>query len=161
MTVEDLLAKQAIHDALVTWCRGIDRLDAALVSSVYHPDAVDERPGFTLHGGEAGARTIPRLRDTTTATLHSISNELVTVRGDQADSECHFVARNLYTDGTMAESCGRYLDRFERRNGEWKIAHRRVILEWRRVFAKEELELETNRSTALRSREDASYTPLP
>ena len=28
---------------------------------------------------------------------------------------------------------GRYVDRFERRDGEWKIAHRTVVHEWDKV----------------------------
>jgi hypothetical protein len=27
-------------------------------------------------------------------------------------------------------AAGRYLDRFERRNGEWKIAHRQACYDW-------------------------------
>jgi hypothetical protein len=34
----------AIHDVLVRYCRGVDRLDADLVRSAYHSDAVEHGP---------------------------------------------------------------------------------------------------------------------
>ena len=37
-----LLDKQEIHEVLMRYCRGIDRCDAELLHSVYHPDATDD-----------------------------------------------------------------------------------------------------------------------
>ena len=38
--IEELAARAAIEDALLTYCRGVDRLDADLVRSAFHDDAV-------------------------------------------------------------------------------------------------------------------------
>jgi SnoaL-like domain len=35
--VRELLDKQAIHEALMHYCRGIDRCDEDLIRSAYHP----------------------------------------------------------------------------------------------------------------------------
>ncbi len=37
MGVDELLARAAIHDVVLRYCRGIDRLDRDLVRSCYHP----------------------------------------------------------------------------------------------------------------------------
>ncbi len=42
-----------------------------------------------------------------------------------------------YCRGILERFGGRYVDRFERRNGEWRIAHRLSIREW---DAKEHIE---------------------
>ncbi|MER2157629.1 nuclear transport factor 2 family protein, partial [Rhodococcus sp. (in: high G+C Gram-positive bacteria)] len=38
--LQDLIDKQAIREVVLTYCRGIDRLDFDLVRSAYHPDAI-------------------------------------------------------------------------------------------------------------------------
>ena len=51
-----LLDKQEIHEVLMRYCRGIDRCDAELLHSVYHPDATDDHglfkaaPPISFHG---------------------------------------------------------------------------------------------------------------
>jgi hypothetical protein len=37
--------------------------------------------------------------------------------------------RRTLADGTLRRDLGRYVDRYERRDGEWRIAHRRVLSE--------------------------------
>ena len=50
--------------------------------------------------------------------------------GDTAHTETYdlFVARNK--DESLIQAGGRYIDRFERRGGEWKIALRTNAIEW-------------------------------
>ncbi len=131
-----LLDKQEIHETLMRYCRGIDRRDEELLRSVYHPDAVDN------HGQQNGkaedfiAWAMKALnRDERTS--HFIANELIDVRGDIAYSESYFlgVHRRKEKDGTIIDLtfAGRYIDRFERREGAWKIAHRQVVIDWNRI----------------------------
>ena len=43
-TLEVLLDKQEIHELHARYCRGVDRLDADLIRSVFHDDAVEHHP---------------------------------------------------------------------------------------------------------------------
>src|SRR4051794_18955292 len=43
--------------------------------------------------------------------------------------ETYVTMRKAQPDGPPVMGWGRYIDRFERRDGVWKIAHRRVTLE--------------------------------
>ncbi len=44
--VAGLLARQEIHDVVLRYCRGVDRLDLDLVRDCYHPGALDHHTGF-------------------------------------------------------------------------------------------------------------------
>lgn len=136
LSVEDLLARQEIADVILRYARGIDRLDFDLVRSCYHPDAYDDHGAFKGSVEEfiAAARGwLPRW----TATQHFMGNMLIEVDGDRARAETYAVAYHRRED---AEGNGkddvlgiRYVDRFEKRGGEWKIGHRVVATDWRRV----------------------------
>ena len=44
--VATLLSKQAIRENMQNYCRGIDRLDRELFTSVFHPDATVDYEGM-------------------------------------------------------------------------------------------------------------------
>ena len=139
LTLDDLLARQEIADVILRYARGIDRLDFDLVRSCYHPDAYDDHGAFKGSVDEfieAARSFLPRW----TATQHFLGNMLIEVEGETARAETYAVAyhRREAADGTGKDDVMgiRYVDRFERRAGhapEWKIAHRVVVTEWRRV----------------------------
>ncbi len=59
--LQDLIDKQAIREVVLTYCRGIDRLDFDLVRSAYHPDAIDHHTGFDGNIDEYIAWVTPKL----------------------------------------------------------------------------------------------------
>src|SRR4029450_4960898 len=61
-------------------------------------------------------------------TQHSISNVLIEVDGDVAYSEAYVESRSI-RDGERHTALALYTARPARRDGEWRIADRRVILE--------------------------------
>ena len=135
--VQRLLDERAIERRLVDYCRGVDRGDAAMVASVYHPDGTDDHGSFKGLGVDFADHVTRRLGERYRATMHSISNVAIVFTGPDS------VARRVSRDGppsrdddrepTLMSFGGRYVDRFERRNGEWKIAHRAVVHEWDKV----------------------------
>ena len=107
-------------------------------------------------------------------TQHLVGNLLIEVDGDTAWSEAywtayHRIAKGKESDmGFLAEHdtsidedvfvSGRYIDRFERRNGEWKIAKRQGVHDWIRFEpANEKGQLEAPGPSASRSRQDPAY----
>jgi len=134
--LQELLDKQALHDLLMRYCRGVDRRDAELLKSVYHADARDEHAG--PHNGDANGfiQSIVDPKIKRPDGMHCIMNEYFRIDGDVAYGESYFAAFQVRdVDGhdsrTVTMSGGRYIDRFERRNGEWRIAHRRLVSEFR------------------------------
>jgi hypothetical protein len=132
-TIAELVDERDIRNVLTRYCRGIDRIDMDLVRSCYHPDAIDEHgtiggsvQKFTEHIGKSLHR-----HDTTT---HFIGNILIDLRGDHAFAETYCIAthRKKQPDGDIHEHVVgvRYCDRFEKRDGAWKIAHRKALMDW-------------------------------
>lgn len=130
--IDRLLQLQAMQDALARYCRGVDRGDAALVQSAYHADAIDEHASVLLSGNRIGADIIAMTRNQR-VTHHSINNTIIEfLSSDLAASESYYSAwQTVPLDGRerVLVAVGRYLDRFERRQGTWKIAHRHVIVD--------------------------------
>jgi hypothetical protein len=131
--LQDLIDKQEIQEALMRYCRGMDRSDAALALSAFHPDAMDNHTGFDAGVYERIPRVTELARTAVKHNQHNITNHYIEVNGDKASSEAYLVAfhRVPYKDGWIDWTLGaRYLDKFERRNGEWRIAHRTVVHDW-------------------------------
>jgi hypothetical protein len=131
--LRELLDKQAIYEVLIRYCRGVDRCDAEIVRSVYHEDAWDDHGYWRGNGHDFADFVTARLAAANVRTTHSVSGVLIEVDGDAAWSEAqvmtHLVRRD--TSPTLTDVMGaRYLDRFERRDGEWRIAERAVVLDW-------------------------------
>jgi hypothetical protein len=133
--LRELLDRAAIHDVLMRYCRGVDRCDEELVRSAYHPDAVDDH-GYWKGSGWAFAGFIVRdLARRSSATTHAVANESIALHGDTADVESYVFAYLCPSGGEDAGVdlfAGRYVDRFERRDGEWRISRRTVVHDWSR-----------------------------
>ena len=137
--VRELLDRQQIYQVLMRYCRGIDRADPELLRSVYHEGAIDRHGPWEFSDAKRDfvAFAIPRHDALETATQHHISNCLIELDGNNASVESYFLAfqPTKVEDGTEALSFigGRYLDRFERRDGRWAIAERTVVNDWSRL----------------------------
>ena len=136
--VRVLIAKDEIRDVLMRYARGVDRGDADLITSCFHPDSVDDHGGIELTGTEAGPRFAGsrKVSASGAAGQHFQGNITIEVDGDVAYTETYFVSY-LIVDRDGAEHTrfrgARYLDRFERRNGVWKIGYRVVVDDWDRL----------------------------
>lgn len=129
--VQALLDKQAIRELMFRYFRGLDRNDAAIIASVFHADAIDYHgPGKTFTGAGIATGILTTMRDLSiVAGVHHITNQNIHLTGDTAGCESYFYGFMLMSrDGqdSTVQFSGRYLDRLERRNGEWKIAVRNV-----------------------------------
>ena len=132
--LQRLADELAIRKVLTKYCRGIDRCDGELLKSVYWPDAVDNHGVFNGTAMDFVEHIIPALKRLQ-HTMHQISNVLIDLDGDRAKVETYVCAYHIgETEKGLRDLIflGRYLDRFERRNGEWRIAERLVVMDWNR-----------------------------
>jgi ketosteroid isomerase-like protein len=132
MDLQELLDKTAIHETLMRYARGVDRGDSELICSAYHPDAIDEH-GVADYTGESVGPGLVELMAQVPVSMHHITNHWIVLHGDgSAGCESYFtVWQSHHAEGAdaMLHALGRYVDRFEQRDGEWRIAHRLVIVE--------------------------------
>lgn len=135
--LQRLLDRQDIADVLYRRARAGDRADAELAHACYHPGATErhgEFDGLATEFIDVVSFTRPRPGSPIKGMFHFVTNILIEFQGDDAAFvEAYHVAWCQMTDHTDASIGGRYLDRFERREGRWAIAHRDVIFDWSRV----------------------------
>jgi hypothetical protein len=160
--LEALSARQQIRDAHMRYFRGVDRADAELISSAFHPGIVAEYgPKIYTTGTEFGLEFVASLLALFKATFHAAANEIVEIEGDVAYSELYSVNRHLMDrddDEIVFTRFIRYVDRFERRDGAWKIAHRKVVCEWDQIEKLSERSDLPPYEPSYRSRKDPVYS---
>ncbi len=132
MSIEEISAHLEIRQVLNRYCHGVDRGDRQLIKSVYHPDAIDDHGPWCGLGTDFADAIVHILDGSHGVGQHNITNVLIELNGDVAQVESYFIGfhPDKAPDGRITPITGRYLDRFERRNGAWKIAHRKVVLDW-------------------------------
>jgi ketosteroid isomerase-like protein len=128
--LQELLDKQALLELVTRYCRAVDRCDFDLLLSCYHPEAVDDHATFVGRPEDMFPPILERMR-LLPPTQHIISNATFEIRGDVALGEIYTGVRTSDATGDYKHGgFGRSLDRYERRDGAWRIAHRQVIIEW-------------------------------
>ena len=136
MKIRKLIAQQEITAVIYRLARGLDRRDKALLASCFHEGATDDHGLFV---GDA-----PDFCDWVTEQLgnyertqHHITNVNIVIDDNTASTEAYFIAHHVMptAEGPKKDiiAAGRYLDRFERRNDEWLIVHRKALYDWSRV----------------------------
>lgn len=164
MNVSDVSDRNTIFNLITRYSRAADRRNIAEFENLFWEDGGFE--GGPMDGPPA--QVFSTLFDTLTgkwfsATQHYVANVHLDLRGDVALGESYFVAYHrsrptresaeaLLGEQRFAELGGdptqlyevviggRYLDRFERRQGEWRILRRRLVPDWTRSGVAESLD---------------------
>lgn len=128
--LERLIDRQDISDCLTRFSRGMDRFDRALFLSAFHRDAIIAAGPFVGSPADCYDWAVPMHEAGQVATHHNLLNLTCDIDGDTAHTETYylFVGRNRDESNWIAG--GRYIDRLERRDGEWRIALRTNAIEW-------------------------------
>ena len=128
--LRQMIDRQAIVDCISRYSRGVDRADEELLRSSYHPDAVEDH-GAYIGNVDGLIEYLASVHAPFAGYQRFITNHTIEIECDVAHAESYFLCI-LRRDGAdkLFASGGRYTDRLERRNGEWLIANRVVVLEW-------------------------------
>ncbi|WP_144096515.1 nuclear transport factor 2 family protein [Croceicoccus sediminis] len=149
----ELVAVRDVGDVLTRYCRALDRADLALMETVYWPDGEDIHGIYSGRASEFVPFIISEITKYFTMGTHCLLNVDIEVDGDRASSESYLYSacrvRNGIAEDMLGSSyfgqlagtgldaghemfvmAGRYLDRFERRDGEWRILRRMVVTDW-------------------------------
>ena len=161
--LRELEDREAIRDVLHLYARGADRCDLELFKSCYWPDGTDCHGFYNGNAHDFAEYVIPLLKQIR-ASQHSITNPIIRFDGDRAfvESQWYVMHRIPLDDGRVVDQqCeGRYLDVFEKRNGEWKILHRTFAAEAMREHAQQDLTIDmpiAQPAVARRAPDDLSY----
>jgi ketosteroid isomerase-like protein len=129
--VRELHDKQAIRELVSNFARALDRQDRELMLACFHPDALDDHGMFVGPGADFFDWTDPSHLHLFRRHQHHVTNHVCALEGDVAHCETYWLFAGMTKAGDhLASYGGRYVDRMERRGGEWRIAARKCILEW-------------------------------
>jgi hypothetical protein len=129
--------RQAITDCMYLYSRGMDRADAELLSEVFWEDA--RIIGELYSGGPAEfiAFSVPAGLKNWDRMMHLITNSVIRINGDRAVAESYFYGYHVGHAGAASGDliiCGRYLDRFEKRQDEWRVIEKTILFDWYREY---------------------------
>lgn len=128
---QDMLARQAITDRIHDYCRAMDRIDDDLGRSVFHADATADYGTMFKGTGYGFIDYVHEAHSAMLAQNHAVGNISIRVAGDNAGSETYVTMRGRMKgegDAVMQiTSIGRYVDRWQKRDGEWRISERRYL----------------------------------
>ncbi|MBB5686395.1 nuclear transport factor 2 family protein [Sphingobium boeckii] len=130
--LEALLDREAIRDCIGRLARGEDRRDPGMISAAYWPDAETDYGVFKGDFATYLAWVVPGA-DAISNTQHGLGQSVIEIQGDQARVETQVSAYHRIDMGDGdRDICigGRYLDRLEKRNDAWRIAHRLMLYDW-------------------------------
>jgi hypothetical protein len=156
MTLDELIAREEIHDVLLRYCRSMDRMDLELGYSVFHGDApADYGPEVYQGTGPGFVDWAYEYHQGFDSTAHRIANSLIEVDRDRAVAETYVSANFLsHRDETVLSRTvfGRYLDTFAKIDGVWAISNRSYVRDF--LFQQE---VAGGVGTARRNHDDPSY----
>lgn len=121
--ITEVINRHEIWQVIQRYGRGLDRIDVELTRSCYFEDAVDD------HGIFIGLRDeFIEWANGTTRNFkechHGVMNHYCELDGDAAYCETYYLFIGVSSDPPHLLSMGRYIDHFQRRDGEWRIASR-------------------------------------
>ncbi|ADV80855.1 nuclear transport factor 2 family protein [Terriglobus saanensis] len=135
-----LAAKTEICEVLTRYIRAVDRVDEQSLSATFHTGAAIAQGGYVMPAEQFIPIVVGLLRELE-STHHQLSPPLIELRGDTAFVESYFTGFHRlgpngwspFPDAKPSEDIfigGRYIDRFERRDGLWAITDRQSPRDW-------------------------------
>ena len=151
-TPERIADRLQIQDVLYRWCRAVDRLDKQGMLDVFWPGAIDSH-GPYIGPAEGLIDWILVRHQPIAVSSHFIGNLLIEFAAeDVALVETYVRTIQQYppeaksqlaqlTGGAAGDpeaamdmfTSSRYIDRMERRDGEWRIARRDLAQDWKQI----------------------------
>ncbi len=119
--------RQDISDVLVRYATGIDRRDWPLFRTVFTDDCeLDYGVIGVWKGIDAVAEFMEQTHAMAGDTLHRLSNQAITVHGDEATARTYIDGLIMFGDNKSGvNAIGFYDDEIVRTPDGWRIAHRR------------------------------------
>jgi len=167
--LRDLLDKQEITDVILRYQRAIDRRDVELMHDCFWPGATMDygnKPYFTGLASDFIEFSMgPNTTREDRPCLHAVLSSTIELHGDLAFVESPYI---IMLDSTPNWEqgrldyivIGRYLDRFQRRDGVWKIRERAGVHDFSRISLPPSVVdmFAVGMPVGKKSKEDLSYT---
>ena len=135
--IQNYIDKSAIQDVIAKYAICVDTGDIEGFSAIFTPDAVWRWPGAGLEyrGREALAQVALAVATHAKGTQHAISNIVVNVQGNKAQSVCQLCCFLSRPEKIYPLMLGYYEDTLIKQGGEWFFSSRDVRVENLEVLA--------------------------
>jgi hypothetical protein len=130
--LQGLLDREQIRECITRLARGEDRRNPQMISSSYWPDSTTDYGVFKGTFSDYLAWVVPG-SDLIKNTQHVLGQSVIEIEAKDARAETHVISYHRVALGEEErDTCigGRYLDRLERRAGEWRISARAMLYDW-------------------------------
>jgi hypothetical protein len=134
--LQEMLDEFQLRKLVHTYCRAVDRGDFAQLKTLYHRDAVDAHGTFSEGSADQFVDQLAAAHPYIRSMQHNVTTTNFAIDGHTAEGEVYTIAvhtlagRDRDVDLVVG---GRYLDRYEKRDGTWKIVERTIVTDWARV----------------------------
>lgn len=138
--LQEIVDRAALRSIAERYAQGVDRRDRDGFLSAFHPDATlevhhptESEEGINVMRGHEQIGRVPDFIKVYPKTYHLLGQSTHEIDGDTATGETYCVAHHLTPDrhgGTNYVMYIRYDDTYRRDDGEWRIATRRVNVDW-------------------------------
>jgi SnoaL-like domain len=126
--LQELIDRSEIWQVMQRYARGLDRIDREIVRSCYFDDAIEDHGKFV---GKVDDFIDWALKNSLMfiECHHALMNHSCEIDGDDAHAETYYVFTGVLEKPPHLMTMGRYIDHFQRRDGEWRIANRVTLNE--------------------------------
>ncbi|MHB9879387.1 nuclear transport factor 2 family protein [Pacificimonas sp. ICDLI1SI03] len=143
--VQALLDREALRTLIYAYCNAADRHDHAKMRSLYHEDAIDDHGAMSSGPAMDFIDKLPEIQAPMEILHHNVTTINLALDGDYAEGEVYLIAlhRVRGEDGPFDVLVGgRYFDKYEKRDGVWKFAHRAIVADWANIHSPSIVDLE-------------------
>ena len=134
--LQEMLDEFQLRKLVNSYCRAVDRGDIAHLRGLYHDDAEDDHGAFSTGPADDFLNELAAARPYIRSMQHNVTTMNFAVSGDTAEGEIYTIATHTFVAGDRDVDVivgGRYLDKYERRDGTWKFIERRIVTDWAHV----------------------------
>lgn len=148
-SIQALLDKEAIRELVLKYCRAADRHDSEAMRALYFDDALDDHGSYFSGLAMEFIDKLPEIQAPMQILHHNVTThniELDPQNPNYAEGEVYILAMHQATtpDGELIDFIigGRYLDKYEKRDGVWKFSHRAILADWCKLAAPSDITLD-------------------
>lgn len=136
--LDALESQDAIRRLKARYMQACDDRRGPAIADLFWPDGIWEATGPNTAGPVVGRDAIAAMFEAAprrlTFTTHYLTNEEIVVEGDRASGCWKLFEPCTFKDKLALWMGGRYVNTFERRNGEWRFAHLKLRIEFRTPY---------------------------
>lgn len=129
----ELLDKEAIRSLVQTYCNAADRHDHDKMRTLYWDDAIDDHGAMSSGPAMDFIDKLPEIQAPMEILHHNVTSMNIAVDGDYAEGEIYILAFHKVRAEDRSFDVlvgGRFLDKYSKRDGEWRYQHHRILADW-------------------------------